>query len=96
MLQRLKMHRKRFIILEPDIDTGSLQDNIPQKLKMHSYEALIHARLHAGRLKGKYQFIFDLDNPAHFVKLEQMLTEDSLYHIIAGGDLPEPGTVAPL
>ncbi|MCH5719107.1 hypothetical protein [Niabella hibiscisoli] len=96
MLQRLKMQRKRFVILEPDIDTGSLQDNIPQKLKMHSYEALIHARLHASRLKGKYQFIFDLDYAAHFGKLEHMLTEGSLYYISAVEDIPDAGTVAPL
>jgi hypothetical protein len=32
-------------------------------------------------MKGKYQFIFDLENQGHFDKLKQMLSQSAEYRI---------------
>lgn len=98
LLYQLKDHKRRFIILAPCQNTNALSNESGKTvLTLHHYDALITARAHSNTLKGKYTFIFDLENETHLYKLEQLLTSDTLYDICIqpnvikwGGEPVEP------
>lgn len=89
LLHQLKEQKRRFIVLEPYQNTKAPTDE-PGKsiLSLHHYDALVTARLHSKTLKGKYAFIFDLENEGHFYKLQQLLS-DSSYDIYTNFNIRE-------
>ncbi|MCH5685076.1 hypothetical protein LWM68_12960 [Niabella sp. W65] len=89
LLLRLKDQKRRFIILEPYENAVEGQEGGWKVLLLNYYEALIKARGFASRMKGKYQFIFDLENRGHFDKLNQMLNQSAEYRVYVGGQLAE-------
>ncbi len=89
LLLRLKDQKRRFIILEPYENATGRQDGVWKVLLLNYYEALVKARSFASRLKGKYQFIFDLENQGHFNKLKQMLNQSVEYRIYIDRNVAE-------
>lgn len=89
LLLRLKDQKRRFIILEPYDDVTGNEEGGWKVLLLNYYEALIKARSFASRLKGKYQFIFDLENPGHFDKLKQMLNQSTEHKIFVNNTAVE-------
>ncbi len=90
LLYQLKDHKRRFIILAPCENPTALTSQSEKTiLTLHHYDALITARVHSNNLKGKYTFIFDLENENHLYKLEQLLTTDTLYDICVERDVIE-------
>jgi hypothetical protein len=89
LLLRLKDQKRRFIILEPCEQVTGKTDGVRQVLLLNYYEALIQARSFASRMKGKYQFIFDLENQGHFDKLKEMLNQSAEYRIFIGQEAQE-------
>ncbi|GEM_PF-3257010 len=88
LLYLLKDQKKRFIVLEPCENGISLNMQTAKPiLKLNYYEALINARAHTGSLKGKYAFVFDLENESHLGKLEQLVSNASDYFIYANIDI---------
>ncbi|MGE9314535.1 hypothetical protein ACLOAU_22960 [Niabella sp. CJ426] len=88
LLHQLKDQKRRFVILAPN-QNPIAQTNESGKtvLTLNYYDALITARAHSNTLKGKYSFIFDLENASHLYKLEQLLTGDSLYDVYVDADV---------
>ncbi|MCH5685954.1 hypothetical protein LWM68_17910 [Niabella sp. W65] len=82
LLYQLKDRKRRFIILEPHQNIKAPADE-PGKctLSLNHYDALVKARAHSKRLKGKYTFIFDLENESHFYKLQQLLGDSSSFDV---------------
>lgn len=82
LLYQLKDQKRRFIILARCQNTAALTNGSEKTaLTLHHYDALITARAHSNTLKGKYTFIFDLENETHLYKLEQLLTGNTVYNI---------------
>lgn len=87
LLYQLKDQKRRFIILAPYQNPIALTNESGKTvLTLNYYDALITARAHSSTLKGKYAFIFDLENKNHLYKLEQLLAGDSLYDIYVDPD----------
>lgn len=87
LLYQLKDQKRRFIILAPYQNTiVPTNESGKTVLTLNYYDALITARAHSNTLKGKYAFIFDLENENHLYKLEQLLAGDSLYEIYVDSD----------
>ncbi|MCH5718940.1 hypothetical protein [Niabella hibiscisoli] len=82
LLYQLKDQKRRFIALEPCENAKALNVDAGKRvLKLSYYEALINARVHMNLLKGKYAFVFDLENESHLHKLQQLAGNSSEYHI---------------
>lgn len=90
LLYRLKDLKRRFIILAPCQNTAAPNNESAKTiLNLNHYDALITARAHSNTLKGKYSFIFDLENESHLYKLRQLLASESLYDIYVQPDAVE-------
>lgn len=89
LLLRLKDQKRRFIIVEPYETATDKQDNVWKVLLLNYYEALIKVRSFANRMKGKYPFIFDLEDQGHFDKLKLVLSQSADYRIYVDGKLAD-------
>ena len=89
LLLRLKDQKRRFIIVEPYENATGRQGNVWKVLLLNYYEALINVRSFANRMKGKYPFIFDLEDQGHFDKLKRVLSQSAGYRIYVDGKLAD-------